>query len=209
MRKLSLLLIAIIAITNSYSQEVYFLTGSNFTKYNFSSGQGSMATSLESGTGTTYEMGYTRPLKNNRFSHTVGINLNEFNVVAGSLANSYTWNTKYLGVNNSLDFTVPLSKNFKLFMNAGLNLSTIIYGKQSSNGAIYDLKSQDEYSGLSFIPFTGVHLKYKINDLGYLSFGYGVSKSVILFNISQEKLTTSTNQILFGIHFNIKNTNKK
>ena len=209
MRKLSLLLIAIIAITNSYSQEVYFLTGSNFTKYNFSSGQGSMATSLESGTGTTYEMGYTRPLKNNRFSHTVGINLNEFNVVAGSLANSYTWNTKYLGVNNSLDFTVPLSKNFKLFMKAGLNLSTIIYGKQSSNGAIYDLKSQDEYSGLSFIPFTGVHLKYKINDLGYLSFGYGVSKSIILFNISQEKLTTSTNQILFGIHFNIKNTNKK
>ena len=94
-------------------------------------------------------------------------------------------------------------------MKAGLNLSIIIYGKQSSNGAIYDLKSQDEYSGLSFIPFTGVHLKYKINDLGYLSFGYGVSKSVILFNISQEKLTTSTNQILFGIHFNIKNTNKK
>ena len=209
MRKLSLLLIAIIAITNSYSQEVYFLTGSNFTKYNFSSGQGSIATSLESGTGTTYEMGYTRPLKNNRFSHTFGVNLNEFNVVAGSLANSYTWNTKYLGVNNSLDFTVPLSKNFKLFMKAGLNLSTIIYGKQSINGAIYDLKSQDEYSGLSFIPFTGVHLKYKINDLGYLSFGYGVSKSVILFNISQEKLTTSTNQILFGIHFNINNTNKK
>jgi hypothetical protein len=209
MRKLSLLLIAIIAITNSYSQEVYFLTGSNFTKYNFSSGQGSIATSLESGTGTTYEMGYTRPLKNNRFSHTFGVNLNEFNVVAGSLANSYTWNTKYLGINNSLDFTVPLSKNFKLFMKAGLNLSTIIYGKQSINGAIYDLKSQDEYSGLSFIPFTGVHLKYKINDFGYLSFGYGVSKSVILFNISQEKLTTSTNQILFGIHFNIKNTNKK
>ncbi len=209
MRKLSLLLIAIIAITNSYSQEVYFLTGSNFTKYNFSSGQGSIATSLESGTGTTYEMGYTRPLKNNRFSHTFGVNLNEFNVVAGSLANSYSWNTKYLGVNNSLDFTVPLSKNFKLFMNAGLNLSTIIYGKQSINGAIYDLKSQDEYSGLSFIPFTGVHLKYKINDFGYLSFGYGISKSVILFNISQEKLTTSTNQILFGIHFNINNTNKK
>jgi hypothetical protein len=209
MRKLSLLLIAIIAITNSYSQEVYFLTGSNFTKYNFSSGQGSIATSLESGTGTTYEMGYTRPLKNNRFSHTFGVNLNEFNVVAGSLANSYTWNTKYLGINNSLDFTVPLSKNFKLFLKAGLNLSTIIYGKQSINGAIYDLKSQDEYSGLSFIPFTGVHLKYKINDFGYLSFGYGVSKSVILFNISQEKLTTSTNQILFGIHFNIKNTNKK
>jgi hypothetical protein len=93
-----------------------------------------------------------------------------------------------------------------LFLNAGLNLSTIIYGKQEINGAIYDLKSQDEFSGLTFVPYTGIHLKYKLNDFGYLSFGYGLSRSLILFNISQEKLTTSTNQILFGIHFNI---NKK
>jgi len=194
------------AFMNSYSQEVYFLTGSNFTKYNFSSGQGSMATSLDSGTGTSYEMGYTRPLKNNRFSHTIGVNLNEYNAVAGSLANSYKWDTKYLGVNNSLDFSIPLTTNFKLFLKAGLNLSTIIYGKQEINGAIYDLKSQDEFSGLTFVPYTGIHLKYKLNDFGYLSFGYGYSRSLILFNISQEKLTTSTNQILFGIHFNI---NKK
>ena len=194
------------AFMNSYSQEVYFLTGSNFTKYNFSSGQGSMATSLDSGTGTSYEMGYTRPLKNNRFSHSIGINLNEYNAVAGSLANSYKWDTKYLGVNNSLDFSIPLTTNFKLFLKAGLNLSTIIYGKQEINGAIYDLKSQDEFSGLTFVPYTGIHLKYKLNDFGYLSFGYGYSRSLILFNISQEKLTTSTNQILFGIHFNI---NKK
>ena len=206
MRKLSLLLIAIIAISNSYSQEVYFLTGSNFTKYNFTSEQGSIATSLETGTGTMYEMGFTRPLKNKRFSYTVGLNLNEYNVVAGSLANSYSWETKYLGVNNSLDLNVPLTSNFKLFFKVGLNLATIIYGKQSINGAIYDLRSQDEFSGLTFIPYTGVH---KLNDFGYLSFGYGLSKSVILFNISQEKLTISNNQILFGIHFNINTTNKK
>jgi hypothetical protein len=206
MRKLSLLLIAFLALTNSYSQEVYFLTGSNFTKYNFSSGQGSMSTALDSGTGTTYEMGYTRPLKNNLFSHTVGVNLNEYNAIAGTFANSYKWDTKYLGVNNSLGFSVPLSENFKLFLNAGINLSTIIFGKQSINGAIYDLKNQDEFSGLTFIPYAGFHLKYKLNDFGYLSFGYGLSKSVMLFNISEDKLTTSTNQILFGIHFNI---NKK
>ena len=206
MRKITFLLIFFIALTNSYSQEVYFLTGSNFTKYNFKNSNEPMATPLQSGTGTSYEMGYTRPLKNNRFSHTIGVNLNEYNAVAGSMANSYQWDTKYLGVNNSLGFTIPLTTNFKLLLNAGLNLSTIIYGKQEINGAIYDLKSQDEFSGLIFIPNTGVQLKYKLNDFGYLSFGYGLSRSLILFNISQEKLTTSTNQILFGIHFNI---NKK
>ena len=206
MRKLSLLIIALLALTNCYSQEFYFLTGSNFTKYNFSSNEGFMTTSLQSGTGTNYEMGYTRLLKNKRFSHTVAVNLNEYNAVAGSLANSYKWETKYLGINNALNFTVPITTNFKLLFKAGLNLSTIIHGKQEINGAIYDLKSQDEFSGLIFIPNTGVHLKYKLNDFGYLSFGYGLARSLILFNISQEKLTTSTNQILFGIHINI---NKK
>jgi len=203
MRKFYLLLIAIMALTNSYSQEVYFLTGSNFTNYNFNNSNESIATPFQSGTGSTFEMGYSRPLKNNRFSHTVAVNLNEYNALASSMANSYKWDTKYLGVTNALNYTVPLSKNFKLQFKAGLNLSTIIYGKQKINGVIYDLKSQDEFSGLIFIPDTGVQLKYKLNEFGYLSFGYGLSRSLILFNNSQEKLTISTNQILFGIHFNI------
>ena len=88
MRKVYLL-IAFIAFANSYSQEVYFLTGSNFTKYNFSSDKGSMSTPLQGGTGSTYEMGYSRPLKNNRFSHTIGVNLNEYNAVAGNMANRF------------------------------------------------------------------------------------------------------------------------
>lgn len=206
MRKIYLLLIALFVFSNSYSQEVYFLTGSNITTYHFSSEQGSMTTPLQSGTGNMFEMGYTRPLINKRFSHTIGVNLNEYNAVAGNLANSYKWNTKYLGVNNSINYLVPITTNFKLDIKAGINLSTIVYGRQEINGAFYDLKDQDEFSGLNFMPYTGLHLRYKINDMGYFSFGYGLSRSLILFNISQEKLTTSTNQILFGIHFNI---NKK
>lgn len=206
MRKIYLLLIAFIAFSNSYSQEVYFATGSNITTYNFTSEQGTMTTPLQSGSGSTYEMGYTRPLKNNRFSHSIGVNLNEYNAVAGNYANSYKWNTKYLGINNTINYLVPITNNFKLDIKAGINLSTIVFGKQEINGAFYDLKDQDEFSGLNFMPNAGLQLRYKINELGYFSFGYGMSRSLILFNISQEKLTTSTNQILFGIHFNI---NKK
>lgn len=203
MRKFLYLIITFIVFSNSYSQEVYFLTGSNFTKYNFSSNQGTTSIPLQSGSGSTYEMGYTRPLKNNRFSHTIGVNLNEYNAVAGNLSNSYYWNTKYLGVNNSINYSFPITTNFKLLLNAGLNLSTIIYGKQESNGAYYNLINQDEFSGLIFVPYSGIHLRYKLNNLGYFSFGYGISKSLLLFNISQEKLTNTTNKILFGIHFNI------
>lgn len=148
------LLIAFIAFANSYSQEVYFLTGSNFTKYSFSSEKGSMTTPLQAGTGASYEMGYSRPLKNNRFSHTIGLSLNEYNAVAGNNANSYSWNTKYLGVNNSINYLVPITSNFKLDIKAGINLSTIVYGRQEINGTFFDLKDQDEFSGLNFMPYT-------------------------------------------------------
>ena len=210
MRKIHLILIAFIVISNTYSQEVYFITGTNISKFNFSSEKGGIKTPLFSGSGVTNEMGYMRPLKNKRFSHSVSINLNDYNIVAGDLANSYEWSTKYFGVNNTLDFTVPIANNnFKLMFNVGINLSTIIYGRQEINGAFYDIMDQDEFSGLFFVPNTSLRIKYKLNDFGYLSFGYGLSKNVILFNISKEKLITSTNQIVFGIHFNINNTNNK
>lgn len=205
MRKIVLLLIATSAFVNSYSQQAYFVTGSNFTKYIFTSNQEPMSTSLESGTGTSYEIGYTHSVINDRFSHSIGLNLNEYNALAGSFAASYKWNTKYLGINNSFGYDVPLATYLKLFVNAGLNLSTIIYGKQEINGVVYDLQKQPEFSGLIFMPNAGVQLKYELYELGYLSLGYGYSRGISLFSKSPEKLTTSTNQILFGIHFNIIN----
>ena len=206
MRKLSLLIIVFFVFTNCYSQEVYFLTGSNFTKYVFKSSNGAMTTQLESGTGSSYELGYSIPLKNQKFSYCIGMTLNDYNALAGSPASSYKWETKYIGAQNSVSYNFNVSNNFVLSVNLGLNISTIIYGKQNSNGSIYDLRSQDEFSGFKILPFAGFSAKYSFNDLGYLSFGYQFSKSTSPFNNSEDKLSFNTNQLLFGIHFNI---NKK
>ena len=58
MKKFYLLLVVLLALTNSYSQEVYFLTGTNITKYNFTSQAEPMTTPLQAGTGSFYEIGY-------------------------------------------------------------------------------------------------------------------------------------------------------
>lgn len=201
MRKIYLILIAFIVISNTYSQEVYFITGTNITKYNFSSDLGTMKTPLFSGTGFTYELGYVRPLFIKHFSYTIGLNLNDYNVAAGDFANSYKWNTKYLGLSNSIDFDFTVIEDVQLVLKAGLNLSTIIYGRQEVNGALFDITKLNEFSGLIFVPFTGLNLKYNINDNEYLSFGYAFSKGFKLFNNSNEKLSITTNQIVLGIHF--------
>ena len=206
MRKVYLLLIAFMVLANSYSQEVYFLTGSNFTKYNFKSSNEPMTTALQSGTGSNYEIGYYFPLNSDEFSYSAGITLNEFNALAGSPANNYQWNTKYLGAQSAFNYTYSVSNAFQIALKGGVNLSKIIYGKQNINGTIYDLINQKEFSGALFCYFAGLHANYKFNDLGYLSLGYGFLNGLNTSNSTQEKVSFNSQQIQFGIHFNI---NKK
>lgn len=196
-----------ILITNFqlFSQEAFFLAGSNITKYTYKSSGSGMSSQLQNGTGSSYEMGYSSPFSNKKIAYDISVTLNDYNALASSSSNSYTWDTKYIGVQNALSYNFQVSNNFQLKTNGGLNLSTIIYGKQTVNGVVYNLINQDEFSGIVFTTFVGIHARYKLNDIGYLSFGYSYSKSLNPFYVSTEKLSFSTNQILFGIHFNVKN----
>lgn len=188
-----------------FSQKAYFVAGSNITNYSFKSSQGFMTTPLQSGTGSSFEIGFSNPLKGKKISYDIGVTLNDYNANAGSPANNYQWETKYIGVQNAISFNLPVAKGVQLMLNGGLNISTMIYGKQTSNGVVYDLFTEDEFSGVLFSPFVGAHAKCKVGEVGHLSLGYNFSKSLNPFNVSPDKLSFNTNQILFGIHFNIIN----
>jgi hypothetical protein len=202
MRKLILLLTLIPLITTSFAQRAYFSTGTNFSTFNFTS-QTPMSTPLQSGTGSNYEMGLSKILKPENLSYSIGVNLNEYNAVAGDFANSYSWNTKYVGLNNSIEYSIPIIKNFRVIFQGGLNLSTIVYGKQAINGAYFDLAKQEEFSGLNLTPHVHLAFTAPIKDLGFMSLGYCINKSYFLMNNSEEKLSITTNQFVFGLHFNI------
>jgi len=188
-----------------FSQEAYFLAGSNITKYTFKSSEGVMTTPLQSGTGSSYEMGYSSPLRENKIFYNLSLTLNDYNAVAGSPANNYNWQTKYAGIQNAVSYNFRVANNFLLVVKGGVALATIIYGKQTANGVVYDLTRQDEFSGLLFSPFIGAQAKYEINDFGFLSIGYSYLKSLNAFNASADKLSFNTGQLQFGIHFNINN----
>jgi hypothetical protein len=202
MRKLILLLTLIPLITISYAQRAYFSTGTNFSTFNFTS-PSPMSTPLIGGTGSNHEMGLSKILKPENLSYSIGVNLNEYNAVAGDFANSYSWNTKYVGLNNSIEYSIPIIKNFRVIFQGGLNLSTIVYGKQAINGAYFDLAKQEEFSGLNLTPHVHLAFTAPMKDLGFMSLGYGINKSYFLMNTSEEKLSITTNQFVFGLHFNI------
>lgn len=204
MRRLIQFLFIFNVLWNTNAQGVYFLTGSNFSSYQFKSAPNSMSTELKSGTGTTHEMGFSKELKSEHIHYNVGVNLNEYNAVAGSMNNSYRWNTKHLGIHNSVDYSISLFGNVQVRLTGGLNLATIIYGRQEINGNYFDLIKQKEFSGISLSPYTRLQMTYSITDLGFLSFGYGLNKTFFPMNDSAEKLSITTNQLIFGIHFNIQ-----
>jgi hypothetical protein len=203
--KLKLLLgLCFFSFQYGFAQEIYFKTGKNFTNYKFSTSGIPITTPLQSGIGTSLSLGYADVISS-KWSYTAEINFNDYNAIASSPVSNYTWVTKYFGIQTTLQYSVYQIKRFQFLGSLGLNLSSIIYGKQDSNGQIFDLKKQKEFSGLKINPLAGISANYTFSPFGHFSLGYFRSSTVRPSLSNSEKITFNTSQLLFGIHFNVKN----
>ncbi len=200
MKKLLMFTLIVLSFQNIHSQEIYLQTGKNFTNYDYKSDTSS-SPSLQSGTGNFYEIGYRIILNNEKLKYAIGLNLNEYNAIGGNTVSSYSWNTQYLGVQNTFSIAFLKASGLEVSANAGLGINTLIYGKQNINGQYLDLSSQKEFSGLWIAPKLGLQASYNVNNDINLSLGYGYSKSFNLTNSTAEKLSFNNNQIQFGVNF--------
>lgn len=208
MTKNYFLLTFLLATTITFSQEVYFATGKNYTKYLYKDANLQSNPNIQSGTGNFYEVGFVKPLVNKNILYSFGISLNDYNAIGGNTANSYRWDTQYLGVHGGLlynfySFAANSKNKIDFLVKARLNASTIIYGKQEINGIYYDLINEKEFSGIVLEPSVGLMGKYAIPSFGALSLGYNFCRSINVSNSSEEKISFSTNQLQLGVHFNI------
>jgi len=203
-QKLLTLLVLLMAYTVS-SQEMSFTAATNFTNFKLKNPEAYVQTPLQSGSGAAYEIAYLLPSTQEKLMYTFGFGLNEYNALSVTLSNSYQWNTKYLGLRAGFEYEYISGSQLKLVPLMGVNFSTIVYGKQTTNGAVYDIRSNSEFSGLKLFPYIGFKAKYKIKDYGYMSLGYTHSVSFNPTLTYNEYLTISTNQIVFGLHFNVNN----
>ncbi len=204
MKKLFITGVLLCLIQTIQAQEVYFYSGKNFTTYDFKNSSGNSNPNLKSGTGAFYEVGYNKNLKYDRFSYSLAVALNEYNNTGGNTANSYNWNTQYLGVQSRLYYSYLKGKDYDLLSTIGLNASTLMSGKQQINGTYYDLTKEKEFTGFLLSPSIGLQFKYNVANLGYVSLGYNYVKSYNLTNSTNQKLGFTTNQLQFGVHFELK-----
>jgi hypothetical protein len=187
--------------------EVYFRIGKNFTRYGFKSADGASKNDFNTGAGDFYEVGYTTRIRANIF-YNVGVVLHGYNSSVASNANSYIWDTEYIGIRNSLQYNFLGTEFVNFYITTGLDITTMLQGQQAINGAIFDLKGEKEFSGIVVAPLIGMAAKSPIADLGYMSVGLNYSKSFNVSNSTTEKLSFITTQIYFGLHFNINKKKK-
>lgn len=200
MRKLIMLMMIVMSYQSIQSQEIYFKTGKNFTQYDYKSDTSS-SPSLQAGSGNFYEIGYVMNLNNEMLKYAIGLSLNEYNAIGGNAVSSYSWNTQYLGVENTFSIAFVNWNGLQASVNGGLGISSLIYGKQNINGEYLDLSSQKEFSGIWVAPKLGLTASYNVDNDIYLSLGYAYSKSFSLSNSTDEKLSFNNSQIQFGVHF--------
>ena len=191
-----------------FSQEIYLKTGKNYTKYKYKDSNLQSNPNLQSGTGSFYEIGFIKPLTNKKIYYSLGLSLNDYNAIGGNMANSYRWDTQYLGLQSGLQYQLFSFKTNKknaidVVVKTDLNISSMIYGKQEIYGVYYDLKKQEEFSGILLESSLGLQFKYRIPAFGGLSLGYDFAQTVNVGSSSKEHLSYNTNQLELGIHFNI------
>lgn len=137
MRKIILLLLFLFLVNMGYSQEIYFLTGKNYTNYKIRYNGSETVNRLEKkGEGDSYEIGLAIPIKvqrlafDNNLNYTVGLTLNQYNADAGDQANNYEWKSEYVGFQNTLVYSFVKSDHLDLAVKGGFNAATIISGSQ-------------------------------------------------------------------------------
>lgn len=206
MKKYIICFLFLIAINLAHSQDgVYLNMGKNFSSFSYKNRANDIAKMRINGVGDSYELGYSMPFKYKNFKelrYSGSATLNDYNAVGISNLNILDWKTTYFGIQNTVDYQFYEAYFFFLSAKAGLNMSTILRGKQVVNNSVTNLVRQNEFSGLVFHPIIGVYAKYYLSKNGYLSVGYNLSKSFKLGN-NTDNVSINNGQILFGGYFDL------
>ncbi len=168
-----------------YSQEVIISAGTNFTDYSFASpANGAEENFSASGSGNYLEVGYSKKLGNKTqksMSYSISVNLNEYNANSGNLANSYSWETSYLGLRNGLIIPVfSMDNGLELDLGMGVNVGAIVHGQQNVNGMVYDIADHQEFSGLTAWGDIGLNLKFDFKEDVKIAIGYSMAENYSL-----------------------------
>lgn len=201
MQKISLIILLLIGVSiRSYSQDVFFKTGVNYTGYSFKDQNGNQTKGLFPGSGSSYELGLGFPIKKDFLKYELGLSLNGYNATGGDINNNYSWETNYGGIKNTISF-FPTTKDLDIGILGIFGASSILSGTQMINNSRYELKNNPEFKGIFLETGLGLSLSYDVSKSGFISLSYDYTNNFGVGQNNEEKLSFNNQRILFGVHF--------
>lgn len=202
-----------------FSQQIYFNSGKNYTKYITSNSENSSIDLLHSNNrlfedGNSYAFGMIFNKKDTKFSYSVGLNFNQYNLTYAfdKSDTRYSWQTHYVGIQNELLIAIYQSNKNKtsgtidVKARLGLNTAAFVYGNVNGNLGNYSLTSNDDYKKIILQPLAGFTLGYRVTELCALNLGYSVSFNSVAAN--SQNINYLNSSVFVGVNLDLKNTFK-
>jgi len=201
MQRILIIILLLIGVSiRSYSQDVFFKTGVNYTGYSFKDQNGKQTKGLFPGSGSSYELGLGFPIKKDFLKYELGLSLNGYNATGGDINNNYSWDTNYGGIKNIISF-FPTTGDLDIGILGIFGASSIISGTQVINNSRYELKNNPEFKGIFLETGLGLSLSYDVSKKGFISLSYDYTNNFGVGQNNEEKLSFNNQRILFGVHF--------
>ena len=206
MKQLHFIMLLFITGTAANAQGYYFNLGQNFTTYDYKNSSGQRNSNIKSDNGLMVDFGYQWIVSNDRkWQYKAGLSYQQFNATGRNVAFAYSWNSNYLGIQNSISYEIytTYGKEVTVKINSGFTGTTIINGEQTIDNTSYDLTRQEEYKGLFLQPHIGLENDYYINESIRLGIGYRFSKAIRIGSNAPESLNFTNNTFYLNFKYTI------
>jgi hypothetical protein len=224
-----LLFFLLISCYGLHAQQWSFQTGVNVTTYDFKNTAGNALAGIKAGSGNLHAVQYRHKLADTaailvssspwaiylnqnpllakvlgKFQWGLGIQFNQFNAVGDAVNTAYSYQTDYLGISPSLQFSQKLYKHLSIQASGLCQINQLVHGNQWVNNRFIDLKNDPQFKNTQILTGFQVGLQQVISEGILISISYQQASSLQAMESQGTSLVLRPNSLIFGLVFQPK-----
>jgi hypothetical protein len=204
MTKSILLSVLLLCFFSGWSQELYMSMGKIASTFEYQDSQGQQLDNLQAVNKNVMSFGIKDELFNNKLQWLIGTGYSGYGAIGSISAydNFLEWDIQYLELDFGLQFNIFNIKKAAFYITGAISPAWMLYGTQTINNTVYNIKDIDSISN-SLINFkTGIGVSHPVSHKISFIVEYIYGKSSNLEK-DYEKLKINSNTVNFGFLFNI------
>lgn len=229
-RKISNLLFFLLIFSHSlHAQKWTFQSGVNLTTYDFKNTAGNSLAGIKAGSGSLHAIQYHRKLADTsailvnsspwaiylnqrpvlakvlgKFQWGFGLQFNQFNAVGDAVNTAYSYQTNYVGISPSIQFSQKIYKSLSVQTSGVFQVNQLIQGNQWVNNRFIDLKADPQFKNTQILTGFQLGLQQEITDGVQISISCQQISSLKANESQGTSLVLRPSSLIFGLVFQPK-----